>query len=85
MYQHIKRPSEFDKETIINVFVKGIKPMWEDPEHSQGGAWSFCARKGHSDMLWENLLLGLIGEQFELAYEVTGIVVHASAADVDKF
>lgn len=33
MYQHLKRPNSFDKETVLNVFVKGIKPIWEDPEH----------------------------------------------------
>ena len=31
--------------------------------------------KGFADKLWENLLLGMIGEQFELANVVTGIVI----------
>lgn len=59
--------------------------MWEDPANVVGGAWVFRARKGHANQLWENLLLGFIGEQFENADEVTGVVVHVSTTDIDKF
>jgi translation initiation factor 4E len=62
MYQHLKRPNVLEKETVLNLFVKGIKPMWEDPEHIVGGAWTFRAKRGHANQLWENLLLGFIGE-----------------------
>ena len=54
------------------MFVKDVKPEWEDPAHINGGAWTFRAKRGHANQIWENLLLGLIGEQFELADEVTG-------------
>lgn len=49
MYQHLKRPNSLDKETVLNLFVKGIKPMWEDPEHVVGGAWTFRAKRGHAN------------------------------------
>ena len=66
------------------MFQNDVNPVWEDPAHVVGGAWTFRAKHGHANQLWENLLLGLIGEQFELPYEVTGIFVRVSA-DVDKF
>lgn len=59
------------------MFIKGIKPVWECDEHSMGAAWSIRVNKGgHADLLWENLLLGLMGEQFELDEEVTGVVMN---------
>lgn len=60
---------------MLNIFVEGIKPVWECPEHAHGAAWNLRVNKGHADKLWENLLLGLIGEQFEYANNVTGVVL----------
>jgi translation initiation factor 4E len=89
MYQHVRRPNALEKDTILNVFIKGISPMWEDPAHTVGGAWTFRARRGHANQIWENLLLGLVGEQFELDNEVTGIRIVVQAQgdnrDIDKF
>jgi len=62
MYQHLKRPSTFEQDTILNIFVENIKPEWEDPEHKQAGSWNLRINKGFADQLWENLLLGMIGE-----------------------
>jgi hypothetical protein len=70
---------------VLNVFVKGIQPKWEDPAHEVGGAWTFRARRAHANVIWENLLMGFIGEQFEFANEVTGVLVYASASDFNKF
>jgi hypothetical protein len=33
MYQHLKRPSSFEEDTILNIFVEDIQPLWEAPEH----------------------------------------------------
>ena len=62
MYQHLGRPSTLANHTVINVFETGIKPVWEVPEHALGGAWNIRINKGHADLLWENLLLGLVGD-----------------------
>ena len=69
----------------MNVFVKGIQPKWEDSAHEVGGAWTFRARRAHANLIWENLLMGFIGEQFEYGDEVTGVLVYASASDYNKF
>ena len=62
MYQHIKRPSQLTPGTQLNLFIDGIKPMWEVDEHKNGGVWNLRVNKGYSNKLWEDLILGLIGE-----------------------
>ena len=62
MYQHLKRPSQMTSGTHINLFVKGIKPMWEVDEHKEGGVWNLRVNKGYANKLWEDLILGFIGE-----------------------
>ena len=62
MYQHLKRPSEMPEGTTLNVFVKGVKPVWEVPEHKGGCAIRLHFSKGFANQIWEDLLLGLIGE-----------------------
>ena len=32
MYQNCKRPAQIPNGTVINVFIEGIKPVWEVPE-----------------------------------------------------
>ena len=39
MYQHLKRPSQMPEGTTINLFIKGIKPVWEVPEHKEGASF----------------------------------------------
>ena len=39
VYQHLKRPSDLEHGTMLNLFVKGIEPAWEDPANSEGGRW----------------------------------------------
>ena len=53
--------------------------MWEVPEHQEGGVWNLRVNKGYANLLWENLILGFIGEQFSFADEVTGIILNLTA------
>jgi len=81
VYQHVKRPDNMPSGTVINIFVEGIKPVWETQEHEQGGSWNIRMAKGYANQLWEDLLLGFIGEQFDCCNEVTGVVLSVT----DKF
>ncbi|KAI6189853.1 hypothetical protein M3Y97_00053400 [Aphelenchoides bicaudatus] len=51
------------------LFKDGIKPMWEDPHNIRGGRWVFNVEKQSRstklDELWLELLMAVIGEQFE--------------------
>lgn len=49
--------------------------MWEDEANKNGGRWQIRVNKGFSNKLWEDLVLAMIGEQFEVENEVHGIVV----------
>jgi translation initiation factor 4E len=49
--------------------------MWEDELCKDGGRWVLRVPKSHTNKYWEDLLLGLIGEQFTHEGEVNGIVV----------
>lgn len=49
--------------------------MWEDEANKNGGRWQISIGKGYANIIWENLILALIGEQFEYENEITGIAI----------
>ena len=57
-----------------SLFKKGIRPEWEDRMNMTGGEY-FCRMSMtpmQLDQLWENLLLGTIGETMDPADEICG-------------
>jgi len=48
--------------TVLNVFIKGVKPLWEDPSCAEGGRLSLHVPKSHTSKYWEDLLMAMIGE-----------------------
>ena len=65
--------------TTLNLFMEGIRPEWEVPEHAHGGAFNLRINKGFANQIWEDLILGFIGEQFTCAGIVTGVVLTVGA------
>ncbi|KAI0983524.1 hypothetical protein GJ496_011952 [Pomphorhynchus laevis] len=62
---HMKLPLRLDSGMDYYFFRDGIKPIWEDPANSNGGAWTLTIRRTRDvDQFWINTLLALIGEQF---------------------
>lgn len=57
------------------MFKSGIKPTWEDPQNKQGGKWSIQLKKGLASRYWEELVLAIIGEQFDVGHEICGAVI----------
>ena len=49
--------------------------MWEDEANKNGGRWQIRVNKGFSNRLWEDLILAMIGEQFDPENEIHGIVI----------
>jgi translation initiation factor 4E len=41
------------------------RPVWEDPLNISGGKWIIRLKKGITDRIWEDLVLGIIGDQFD--------------------
>lgn len=59
----------------FHLFKAGIEPKWEDPECANGGKWSVTSnRKANLENMWLETLMALIGEQFDDADEICGVV-----------
>lgn len=56
------------------IMKENIKPMWEDPENSKGGRWSFKVKLSQAQNLWNDLATYLVsGNLIKNPDEVTGI------------
>ena len=74
IYDHLKRPADF-RNAEFHLFKDGIRPVWEDPQNKAGGKWSVRLPKGVASRYWEDILLAIVGEQFDVGYEICGAVV----------
>eukprot|EP00440_Ansanella_granifera_P071697 gb/GFBE01077808.1/.p1 GENE.gb/GFBE01077808.1/~~gb/GFBE01077808.1/.p1 ORF type:complete len:232 (+),score=62.85 gb/GFBE01077808.1/:1-696(+) len=68
------------KKEVIDkfmVFRKGIKPQWEDPKNENGGEYRVELKPdiggGTIDELWNNVVLGVVGEIIDPAEFITGV------------
>jgi translation initiation factor 4E len=82
IYSHLKRPSFLPTVSDYHIFKEGIRPVWEDEANKKGGKWIIRLKKGVADRYWEDLLLGLIGDQFmEAGEEVCGAVLSVRSGE----
>ena len=75
IYSHLKKPDALPVNSEYHVFQEGIKPMWEDEANRNGARWILRIKKGAASAFWEELLLCMIGEQFDVTNEICGIAV----------
>jgi translation initiation factor 4E len=76
IYDHLKRPNDFRHTTEYHLFKDGIFPAWEDPANQAGGKWTIRLRhKGIASRYWEDILLAIVGEQFDVGQEICGAVI----------
>jgi translation initiation factor 4E len=75
IYDHLIRPNEIKQSVDYHLFKEGIKPTWEDVANKNGGKWMIRIKKGLSSYYWEELLLAMIGEQFDVGHEICGAVL----------
>ena len=54
-----------------------MKPLWEDPACKNGGRFTIRLPKTHTAKYWEELVLAMIGEQYQdiPGGEVLGLVL----------
>ncbi|MBA0797664.1 hypothetical protein Gohar_008337, partial [Gossypium harknessii] len=75
LYDQIFKPSKLPGNADFHLFKAGIEPKWEDPECASGGKWSVTSnRKANLENMWLETLMALIGEQFDEADEICGVV-----------
>ncbi|KZV93117.1 eukaryotic translation initiation factor 4E [Exidia glandulosa HHB12029] len=68
LWTHLRPPSAVQPTTDYMLFHSGVRrPVWEDPLNAAGGKWILRLRKGVADRLWEDLIIGVIGDQFDAA------------------
>lgn len=69
LYNHIQPASSLELGSAYYFFKEGIKPMWEDEDNVRGGRWLIVVdkqkRAQELDHYWFELLMAIIGEQFE--------------------
>ncbi len=65
-----------------SFFRKGIEPTWEHPKNSTGGEWNIRKFKSldHLADLWLDIILLVLGENFDESESVTGIRVVDSSS-----
>lgn len=78
LYDQIFKPSKLVGNADLHLFKAGVEPKWEDPECAHGGKWTVSAsRKTNLEGMWLETLMALIGEQFDEADEICGVVASA--------
>eukprot|EP00831_Metopus_contortus_P000602 TRINITY_DN10224_c0_g1_i2.p1 TRINITY_DN10224_c0_g1~~TRINITY_DN10224_c0_g1_i2.p1 ORF type:complete len:149 (-),score=24.27 TRINITY_DN10224_c0_g1_i2:7-453(-) len=53
--------------------------MWEDTKNKAGGKWILKVQKDYCSKLWEEVLMGIIGDQFDSTGEICGAVISKKA------
>uniref|UniRef100_A0A1I7V1I7 eIF-4F 25 kDa subunit n=1 Tax=Caenorhabditis tropicalis TaxID=1561998 RepID=A0A1I7V1I7_9PELO len=81
LYNHIQSAGGLNWGSDYYLFKEGIKPMWEDVNNVQGGRWLVVVDKQRRQQLldhyWLELLMAIVGEQFdEYGDYVCGAVVN---------
>jgi len=81
LYNHIQLASGLSWGSDYYLFKEGIRPMWEDARNVEGGRWLIQVDKTRRndilDHFWLELLMAVVGEQFDdLGEYVCGAVVN---------
>lgn len=78
MFNNVKPASSLQSGSNYHLFKENIEPKWEDAANAKGGKWTVPIPRNRKDMvdtMWLYAILGCIGESFEEADDVCGIVV----------
>ena len=65
IFSHLMKPSEIGDEIELEIFRKGYRAIWEDSVNQECGKWYLVIKKEYCDLLWEQSILALIGEQLD--------------------
>uniref|UniRef100_A0A915EIS0 eIF-4F 25 kDa subunit n=1 Tax=Ditylenchus dipsaci TaxID=166011 RepID=A0A915EIS0_9BILA len=81
LYNHIQPASGLTWGSDFYLFKEGIKPMWEDENNVNGGRWLVIVDKHKRaqklDNYWLELMMAIVGEQFEeYGDQICGAVVN---------
>jgi translation initiation factor 4E len=75
IYSYLKRPSELGAAYTCHCFRDNIVPLWEDPANAKGGRWVVKLKRGTGSKAYENALLAMVGDEYNLGDELCGVVL----------
>lgn len=82
LHTHLNPPSSLQPTTDYLLFHSGVRrPVWEDPLNASGGKWVLRLRKGLADRLWEDLVIAVIGDQFDVEDGICGCVLSVRGSE----
>ncbi|KAH8029908.1 hypothetical protein HPB51_005210 [Rhipicephalus microplus] len=64
VFHHIPDVCELGLRHTYHLMRGQRRPLWEDPENQRGGTWRIRCHKKHTPLVWKELILAAIGEQF---------------------
>jgi len=83
LWTHLHPPSALLPTTDYLLFHSGVRrPVWEDPLNLTGGKWIIRLKKGVADRTWEDLILAIVGDQFDDC-RITGIEAETAEGSSD--
>jgi len=60
------------------------QPTWEDPLNANGGHWKLKCHKQYTNLVWQELLLAAVGEQFSTSTRYDDMVTGVSVSIREK-
>jgi len=83
VFNNLAPPSNLQDGADLHLFRAGVSPAWEDPFNNKGGTWTYRISKDdvtHKiDSTWFNSVLTMIGDNFDDADDICGLVVSVRA------
>ena len=77
IFQHMKKPESLQSGIDFQLFKYNITPLWEDDSNKKGGRISIKLKKENSSLVWEEIILLLIGNNFpqKIQNEINGVLI----------
>jgi translation initiation factor 4E len=74
-FSHMVKPQQAPCPMEFHLFREGILPMWEDEKNAEGGEWVVRFKKGIANRIWEESVLAVVGDAFDVQDQLCGVVL----------
>lgn len=84
VFNNLAPPSTLKEGCDLQLFRNGVSPAWEDSFNAKGGTWTYRISvedsKSKLDTAWLNTVLTMVGDQFDDADDICGLVISKRAS-----
>lgn len=63
-YHHLPSLQALTPRSGYHLMKGDCRPMWEDARHQAGGVWQIRVRKAQGELVWKELLIALVSDQY---------------------